>query len=87
MFSPSPTLVWKLVKISRPLQGQQDSPRSGRHAWRRLGPYGRRKALNVRLVRLSGGASYMQVTARGVTSYVSMDCSIYELWRAVTGCV
>ena len=84
---PSTTYVWRLAKIDRPLQAQRESPRRGRHAWHRLSPYGRRRALNVRLVKLSGGSLVFMVTSRGTTGYISGDVALYDVWKGITGCV
>lgn len=84
---PSTTFVWKLEKIDRPLQAHQNSPRRGRHAWRRLSPFPRRRALTVRLVKLGNGSLMFQVEARGITGYVPGDISLYDVWSAITGLV
>jgi hypothetical protein len=85
--SPSTTFVWRLEKIDRPLQAHVESPRRGRHAWHRLGPFPRRRALNVRLVKLGGTSLIFQLEARGITAYVPGDVALYDVWKAITGCV
>jgi hypothetical protein len=81
---PSTTFYREVVRIRRPLQGQCDSPRRGRHAWRRMSKVSRRRAVRIEVYLLNGSECVLAVKARGLTGFITGDVSLYDVWAAVT---